>query len=101
VASSTTRLSASRSPVSDTGPGNAERSGRRALRDFTLRDLVSYAAKHNAANGEDNLDDLNESDVVVLRARQVPDFFPEGALSDPLAAHNKYLVISASKLMPQ
>jgi len=51
--------------------------------------------------GEDNLDDLNESDVVVLRARQVPDFFPEGALSDPLAAHNKYLVISASKLMPQ
>ena len=23
---------------------------------FTLRDLVSYAAKHNAANGEDNLD---------------------------------------------
>ena len=50
---------------------------------------------------EDRLQDLNESDVVVLRARQVPDFFPEGALSDPLAAHNKYLVISASKLMPQ
>ena len=50
---------------------------------------------------EDSLEDLNESDVVVLRARQVPDFFPEGALSDPLAAYNKYLVISASKLMPQ
>ena len=50
---------------------------------------------------EDNLDDLHESDVVVLRSRQVPDFFPEGALSDPLAAHNKYLVISASKLLPQ
>ncbi len=50
---------------------------------------------------EDNLDDLDESDVVVLRADRVPDFFPEGALSDPLAAHNDYLVISASKLLPQ
>ena len=50
---------------------------------------------------EDNLDDLDESDVVILRADRVPDFFPEGALSDPLAAHNDYLVISASKLLPQ
>ena len=50
---------------------------------------------------EDNLDDLDESDVVVLRADRVPDFFPEGALSDPLAAHNDYLVISASRLLPQ
>ena len=50
---------------------------------------------------EDNLDDLEESDVVVLKADRVPDFFPEGALSDPLAAHNDFLVISASKLMPQ
>ena len=50
---------------------------------------------------EDNLDDLDESDVVVLRADRVPDFFPEGALSDPLAAHNDFLVISASKLLPR
>ena len=50
---------------------------------------------------EDNLDDLDESDVVVLRANRVPDFFPEGALNDPLAAHNKYLIISASRLLPQ
>ncbi len=50
---------------------------------------------------EDNLDDLDGSDVVILRADRVPDFFPEGALSDPLAAHNHYLVISASRLLPQ
>jgi len=50
---------------------------------------------------EANLDDLDESDVVILRADRVPDFFPEGALSDPLAAHNDYLVISAKSLLPQ
>ena len=50
---------------------------------------------------EDNLDDLDESDVVVLKADRAPDFFPEGALSDPLAARNDFLVISASKLLPQ
>ena len=50
---------------------------------------------------EDRLDDLDQSDVVVLRADRVPDFFPEGALSDPLAAHNDFVVISASKLLPQ
>lgn len=40
MAPSRTRLSATRSPVSDTGQGNAGRSGKRALRDFTIRDLV-------------------------------------------------------------
>lgn len=35
-----TRLSSTHSPVSDTGQGNAERSGKRALHDFTVRDLV-------------------------------------------------------------
>ncbi len=50
---------------------------------------------------EDRLDDVDESDVVVLRADRVPDFFPEGALSDPLAAHNDFVVISGSKLLPQ
>jgi len=29
---------------------------------FTLRDLVSYDAKHNEANGEDNRDGINEND---------------------------------------
>ena len=50
---------------------------------------------------EDNLDYLEESDVVILSADRVPDFFPEGALNDPLAAHNDFLVISASKLLPE
>ena len=50
---------------------------------------------------EDNLGDLDESDVVVLRVDRVPDFFPEGALSDPLAAHNDFVIISASRLLPQ
>ena len=50
---------------------------------------------------EDHLGDLDESDVVVLRADRVPDFFPEGALTDPLAAHNDFLIISASRLLPQ
>ncbi len=50
---------------------------------------------------EDNLGDLDESDVVVLRSDRVPDFFPEGALRDPLAAHNDFVVISASRLLPQ
>ena len=50
---------------------------------------------------EDNLGDLDESDVVVLRADRVPDFFPEGALSDPLASHNDFMIISASRLLPQ
>ncbi len=49
---------------------------------------------------EARLDDLDESDVVVLHADRVPDYFPEGALNDPLAAHDDYLVISASKLLP-
>lgn len=50
---------------------------------------------------EDNLGDLDASDVVVLRADRVPDFFPEGALSDPLAAHDDFLIISASRLLPR
>ena len=51
---------------------------------FTLRDLVSYAQRHNQANGEDNRDghadnlstnngvegDTNEPSVLALRARQ-------------------------------
>lgn len=43
MASSRTRLTVTRSPVSDTGQGNAGRSGKRTLRDFTVRDLVVLA----------------------------------------------------------
>ena len=63
---------------------------------------VSYYLRMRVVRlNEDNLDDLDRSDVVILRADRVPDFFPEGALSDPLAAHNDYLLISASRLLPQ
>jgi hypothetical protein len=63
---------------------------------------VSYYLRTRVMDlDEDSLGDLDGSDVVVLRADRVPDFFPEGALSDPLAAHNDFVVISASKLLPQ
>jgi glycogen operon protein len=42
---------------------------------FTLRDLVSYNAKHNEANGEDNRDGCNENDSWNCGA--------EGAVDDP------------------
>jgi glycogen operon protein len=55
---------------------------------FTLRDLVSYEAKHNEANGEHNRDgtddnrswncgvegDTDTAEVLVLRARQIRNF---------------------------
>jgi len=50
---------------------------------------------------EDGLGDLDGSDVVVLSADRVPDFFPAGALNDPLAVHGDFVVISASRLLPQ
>ena len=63
---------------------------------------VSYYLRTRViALDEDKLGDLDGSDVVVLKADRVPDYFPEGALSDPLAAQNDFLVISASKLLPQ
>jgi isoamylase len=62
---------------------------------FTLRDLVSYNEKHNAANGEDNRDgesnnrawnmgvegDTNDKTVLELRARQQRNFIATLMLS--------------------
>ena len=62
---------------------------------FSLRDLVSYDAKHNAANGEDNKDgsddnrswncgaegETDDEVVVALRARQMRNFFATLLLS--------------------
>ena len=63
---------------------------------------VSYYLRTRVIDlNEDNLGDLDESDVVVLSADRVPDFFPEGALNDPLAVHGDFVVISASRLLPQ
>jgi isoamylase len=62
---------------------------------FTLRDLVSYNAKHNEANGEDNHDgsddnrswncgvegEADDADVLALRARQQRNFLSTLLLS--------------------
>jgi len=62
---------------------------------FTLQDLVSYATKHNEANGEDNLDgsDYNLSSnygvegptddpsIEAIRKRQIKNFLAIGLLS--------------------
>ena len=63
---------------------------------------VSYYLRTRVIDlNEDSLGDLHETDVVVLSADRVPDYFPDDALSDPLAAHGDFVVISASKLLPQ
>jgi isoamylase len=70
---------------------------------FTLRDLVSYNDKHNAANGEDNNDgenhnrswncgiegETNREEVLALRARQQRNFITTMVLSQgvPMLAH--------------
>ena len=62
---------------------------------FTLRDLVSYNDKHNAANGEDNRDghdhnlswncgvegETNDSTILAMRARQQRNFLATLLLS--------------------
>ncbi|MXZ97449.1 MAG: hypothetical protein F4Z23_00215 [Acidimicrobiaceae bacterium] len=63
---------------------------------------VSYYLRTRViALDEDDLGYLDESDVVVLSPDRVPGFFPEGALDDPLAVHGDFVVISASKLLPE
>jgi glycogen operon protein len=70
---------------------------------FTLRDLVSYSAKRNRANGEDNRDGADENlswnsgaegqtrdaEVRALRARQMRNFMATLALSQgvPMLLH--------------
>ena len=63
---------------------------------------VSYYLRTRVIDlNEDNLGDLHETDVVVLSADRVPHYFPDGALSDPLAVHGDFVVISAARLLPQ
>ncbi|NJA61046.1 glycogen debranching enzyme, partial [Streptomyces sp. NEAU-H3] len=70
---------------------------------FTLRDLVSYNEKHNAANGEDNRDgeshnrswncgaegESDDPEVTELRARQMRNFLATLMLSQgvPMLSH--------------
>jgi glycogen operon protein len=74
---------------------------------FTLRDLVSYNDKHNAANGEDNRDgeshnrswncgregETDDPDVLALRNRQQRNFLTTLLLSQgvPMLAHGDEL----------
>lgn len=74
---------------------------------FTLRDLVSYNEKHNAANGEDNNDgeahnrswncgvegETDDPEVVTLRARQRRNFLATLLVSQgvPMISHGDEL----------
>ena len=74
---------------------------------FTLRDLVSYNEKHNAANGEDNRDgeshnrswncgaegETDDDEVLALRQRQLRNFLTTLVLSQgvPMIAHGDEL----------
>ncbi|MDX2340263.1 glycogen debranching protein GlgX [Micrococcus sp. M4NT] len=74
---------------------------------FTLRDLVSYNEKHNAANGEDNKDgdshnrswncgvegQTDDPEVLTLRARQQRNFLATLLLSQgvPMISHGDEL----------
>ena len=48
---------------------------------------------------EDYLGALAESDLVLVRDDRVPDYFPDGALADPISSGEAYTLISAARLM--
>jgi len=74
---------------------------------FTLRDLVSYAEKHNEANGEGNTDgetandalnfgvegDTHDEAILALRARQ-----RRGLLATLLCSHGPAMLLSGDEL---
>ena len=47
---------------------------------------------------ESRLDDVEDSDLVILRAGMVPDYLPDDALEDPLASAGDFRVITAASL---
>ena len=47
---------------------------------------------------EDRLDNLEGSDLVIVRASMIPDYFPDDALDDPLASAGDFRVITAASL---
>lgn len=48
---------------------------------------------------EDRFDDLEASDIVVVRASRTPEYFPEDALAEPLAAVGDFHVVRAEHLI--
>ena len=49
---------------------------------------------------ESRLGELEDSDLVILRASRVPEFLPDDALEDPLASAGDFRVITAASLSP-
>lgn len=47
----------------------------------------------------DRLGQVEDSDIVVVRASRVPEYFPADALADPLASVGDFRVISAASLL--
>ncbi|MDE0320191.1 MAG: hypothetical protein OXH86_06980 [Acidimicrobiaceae bacterium] len=47
---------------------------------------------------EAGLGDVADTDIVVVRASRVPDYFPDDALSEPLASVGDFFVITADSL---
>lgn len=47
---------------------------------------------------EDRFGDIANSDIVIVRASRVPDFFPADALKEPLASVGDFVVITADSL---
>lgn len=49
---------------------------------------------------ESRLDELEDSDLVILRASMVPEFLPDEVLEDPLASAGDFRVTTAASLSP-
>ena len=47
---------------------------------------------------ESRLDELEDSDLVIVRAGMAPDYLPAGALDDPLASAGDFRVVTAASL---
>ena len=49
---------------------------------------------------ESRLQEMEDSDLVIVRAGMVPEFFPHDALEDPLASAGDFRVVTAASLSP-
>lgn len=49
---------------------------------------------------ESRLDEVEDSDLVIVRASMVPDYLPDDALEEPLASAGDFRVITAASLPP-
>ena len=49
---------------------------------------------------EDLLQHLQADDLILTRTNRVPDFFPDDALDEPIAAHGKFRLILGEQVLP-